>query len=209
MAELIIQSGKLQGKRLVLPPKEVFVGRDDDCHVRLASSLISRKHCSLHSTPEGVWVTDLSSQNGTFVNEVAITEKVLLKAGDTLQVGAILFQVPPSKAALDAVPSKAAGEKASSDKVAEKSGRISDAEIASWLTDEFEKSPVKSSDTTIIKNPSTPAAKPVTAAPVATPAPVQHTAESARRPHRTVKEQAAEIIRRHWSEVRSGKPPAA
>ncbi len=197
MAELIIQSGKLQGKRLVLPDKEVFIGRDEECHVRLSSSLISRKHCALHSTPEGLWVTDLSSQNGTYVNEVAITEKVLLKPGDTLQVGAILFQVPGHKP-LEAVLPK------SSDKLATKAGAISDADIANWLTDEDKKSAVGPSDTTIIKNPAAPplaaAVAPLTAVPTAAPTVV----EPARRAPRTVKEQAAEIIRRHWAEVRGG-----
>lgn len=199
MAELIIQSGKLQGKRLVLPDKEVFIGRDEGCHVRLASSLISRKHCSLQNTPDGLVVTDLQSQNGTFVNEAAITEPTLLQPGDTLQVGAILFQVPAQKTVLEAVLPK------SSDKLAEKPAGASDADIASWLSDELEKTPANALDTTIIKNPAAPvAAEPTTSVQTAPPAPV---GDAVRRPPRTVKEQAAEIIRRHWAEVRGGKPP--
>jgi pSer/pThr/pTyr-binding forkhead associated (FHA) protein len=149
-------------------------------------------------------VTDLQSQNGTYVNESAITEPTLLKPGDTLQVGAILFQMPGQKSAPESMLPK------SLDKLAEKPSGISDAEIASWLSDEFEKSPASPTDTTIIKN-SAAAAEPVAAEPKAvaladtnSPAP----AEAVRRAPRTVKEQAAEIIRRHWAEVRGGKPPA-
>lgn len=205
MAELIIQSGKLRGKRLVLPDKEVFIGRDEDCHVRLTSSLISRKHCALTSTPEGLWVRDLASQNGTMVNEAPITEPVLLKPGDILQIGAILFQVPLQRPAVEFAPAKKG----------DKSGRISDADIASWLSDEPDTAAVKPSDTTIIKHPPAPSTQvelpAETSAVVAAPAPVAvpHAApEMARRGPRTVKEQAAEIIRRHWADARSDESKA-
>jgi pSer/pThr/pTyr-binding forkhead associated (FHA) protein len=201
MAELIIQSGKLRGKRLILPDKEVLIGRDEDCHVRLTSSLISRKHCALTSTPEGLWVRDLSSQNGTIVNDVPITEPTLLKPGDVLQLGAILFQVPVQRT----VAETAAAKKP------EKEGGISDAEIASWLSDESASVAAKSSDTTIIKQPSAPSTEidvPIertTPAAPAAAAPVEPT----RRPPRSVKEQAAEIIRKHWASVRGEEPKAS
>jgi predicted component of type VI protein secretion system len=201
MAELIIQSGKLRGKRLVLPDKEVFLGRDEDCHVRLASSLISRKHCALHNTPEGLWVRDLASQNGTFVNDAPITEPVLLKAGDVLQIGAVQFQVPVQRPLAEVAPVKKS----------ETGEPISDADIASWLSDEHVAAVAKPSDTTIIKNPS-PATTMVNvvaerSAPTLTPLPPTASLESVRRPPRTIKEQAAEIIRRHWAAVRGEEPP--
>lgn len=198
MAELIIQSGKLRGKRLILPDSEVFLGRDEDCHVRLTSSLISRKHCALRGTPDGVWVRDLASQNGTIVNNLQITGPVLLKPGDVLQIGAIQFQVPIQHPVAEAARQHKE----------EKPGHISDAEIASWLTDEPEAAP-KSPDTTIIKQ-----AVPLTTeveVPIVRPTPLPPTAappEMVRRPPRTVKEQAAEIIRRHWETVRSHAPTA-
>ncbi len=204
MAELIIQSGKLQGKRLVLPEKEVLIGRDEECHVRLASSLVSRRHCVLHGSPEGLWVRDLSSQNGTFVNDVQVTEPVLLKPGDVLLVGATQFQVPPQKhAAEPAAAEHAAG------KTKPVSEKISDAEIANWLSDLGENSSVKPSDTTIIKNPAPPAnlagVSSVRTAPP-TPLPAAAGGDGARRAPRTVKEQAAEIIRKHWADVRGEVP---
>jgi len=94
MAELIIASGTMKGQRLILPDREVIVGRDEECHMRIASSLISRKHCTLKGTSQGVWVRDLESQNGTYVNDVAISEPYLMKSGDVLRIGASLFQVP-------------------------------------------------------------------------------------------------------------------
>lgn len=198
MAELIIQSGKLRGKRLVLPDAEIFIGRDEDCHVRLTSSLISRKHCALEGTSDGLWVRDLGSQNGTLVNDLPITEPVLLKAGDVLQVGAVQFQVPVQRPGVE-FSSASKGEKSS--------GSISDADIASWLSDEHEAVGSKPSDTTIIKHAAPPTTEVEVSAVRATPAPVPQ--EVLRRAPRTVKEQAAEIIRRHWAAVRGETPPSA
>jgi predicted component of type VI protein secretion system len=199
MAELIIQSGKLQGKRLVVPDREVVIGRDEDCHVRLMSSLVSRKHCALRGSPEGLWVRDLASQNGTFVNDVPVTEPVLLKPGDILQVGATLFQVPTHRPATASTPGGKGKE------------AISDAEIASWLSEAGEETPVRPSDTTVIKNAppltaQTDVSSAKAAAPASTPLPPTAAGETPRRPPRTIKEQAAEIIRRHWASVRGEEP---
>lgn len=194
MAELIIFSGKMKGQRLILPDREVIVGRDEGCHMRIASSLISRKHCSLKGAAHGVWVRDLESQNGTYVNDVAISEPYLMKPGDVLRVGAALFQVPRVR------PSQ------QKDSVHES---LSDDEISTWLTEEEQEQTASSAipDTTVIKgrNQATPAAEPsVSAAPSApvTPAEVRMIPTIRQLP-KTVKEQAAEIIRRHWEIVRS------
>mgnify|MGYP003330329378 CR=1 FL=1 len=97
MAELIIQSGKLKGKRLVLPAKEMVVGRDESCDLRIASSLVSRKHCVIKNSPEGIVVTDLESQNGTHVNDMPISEPTLLHEGDVLRIGSTVLAVPLPK----------------------------------------------------------------------------------------------------------------
>lgn len=202
MAELIIFSGKLKGQRLVLPDREVVVGRDEDCQMRIASSLISRKHCSLKGTPEGVWVRDLESQNGTYVNDVAITEPYLMKPGDILRVGSALFQVPRSKPAV-----RKEGE------------GISDDKISNWLTEDEQTKSSAVPDTTVIKGRQSIAAAPAAIAdpsagavhshPETRTIPTSNTPTSVvpiiRHPPKTIKEQAAEIIRRHWEIVR-GQP---
>ncbi len=196
MAELIIASGTMKGQRLILPDREVIVGRDEECHMRIASSLISRKHCTLKGTPQGVWVRDLESQNGTYVNDVAISEPYLMKSGDVLRIGASLFQVPRARPVHHDDDS-------------------SDDDISTWLSEE---APTESSaslpDTTVIKGrqaaatpgPNAPAQNEgPAAAAVATPA-TPRMVPTIRQPPKSVKEQAAEIIRRHWEIVRGQKP---
>jgi len=199
MAELIIFSGKLKGRRLILPDqRDVIVGRDEDCQMRIASSLVSRKHCVLRSTPEGILVRDLESQNGTYVNDVAIAEQFAMKPGDVLRVGSALFQVQQSKPVAPKKQNDAPKE------------QLSDDEISSWISDQEQTIGPSNTDTTVIKGRQPPQSSASLAAvpsagnpthahpPTATP-PRQPPAPS---PHRTVKEQAAEIIKRHREMMR-------
>lgn len=192
MAELIIHSGKLQGKRLSLPDREIIVGRDEDCHMRLTSTLVSRRHCALDVKPDGIWVRDLGSQNGTYVNDVAITEPMRLRGGDVLRIGAALFLVPESNPA-------AAKPKAVND-----SSKISDAEIADWLTDEEPTSSLRSSDSTVIQQRPVAKAEPPAPSTSSTPAGPNagRQATASRTAFRSVKEEAAEIIKKHWESIR-------
>ena len=186
MSELIIQSGKLQGKRLVLPAKEMIVGRDEKCDLRIGSDLVSRKHCTLKSSPDGIIVTDLGSQNGTLVNDVPIKGPTLLREGDVLRIGSTLMSVP--------VTAKSKGTSAAS------ASNISDAEIADWLTDSG--SNFSGTDTAVLRND--PPAKPaqVPAAPPSS-APVAPAIKTAPAKVLSVKDEAAEVIRKHWEAVKA------
>lgn len=182
MFELIFQSGKLQGKRLTLPVgKEIVVGREPGCQLMLNSTLISRKHCELKQTPEGIWVRDLGSQNGTYVNDVAIATPTLLRVGDVLRVGAASFEVQASRAAV-----KTKGPKETP----------SDDAIAGWLTD-HEGTPSQS-DTTVIHGDKTQTPVPATDPAIAAATPPA-------KKFKSVKDEAADIIRRHWAAVKEEK----
>jgi pSer/pThr/pTyr-binding forkhead associated (FHA) protein len=194
MAELIIQSGKLQGRRVILPDREVSVGRDEDCLMRIASSLVSRKHCTLRATPEGIWVRDLESQNGTYVNDVAITEPFLLKAGDVLRIGASLFQVPRVKPSSSQLPGDGSGT----------TGTASKADITHLLSDDEHTMKSGVPETEIIKGRKNTTSTPDMPAAPSSASELTSTSPTANRPQ-TIKEQAAEIIRRHWETVRAKK----
>ena len=90
---LIIRSKKHRGKKLLLPDKEVMIGSDEDCDIRDESEQISPKHCVLRPEPDGLHVRDLGSETGTYVNRVAIKEDTLIKPGELLRVGSMLFQL--------------------------------------------------------------------------------------------------------------------
>lgn len=64
------------------------VGRDQDSGVRLdGDEFASARHARIDPRPDGVWVEDLGSTNGTFVNGERISSQRLLEPGDVLRVG--------------------------------------------------------------------------------------------------------------------------
>ncbi len=231
MYELVIQNGKWQGRRLSLPvDKPITVGRDESCQLALQSTLVSRAHAELKHVAEGIWVTDLGSQNGTFVNDVILGGPLLMTTGDQLRIGAVIFAVqvasekshdprptptPPTarhapEHAKEHAPKPTGGSGANTQR-AKPIAKVSDDEIADWLSDadtvhEFE--PLKKSDTAILRGRGTPpASAPETAVALpVSPSPAHALPAAAPpvkgKPHRSVKEEAADIIRRHWAKVK-------
>ena len=70
---LTVAHGPRAGLEYELPEPGVYVlGRGAECHPRLPNELpykdVSRRHCLVGLSPSGVWVLDLDSRNGTFVN---------------------------------------------------------------------------------------------------------------------------------------------
>jgi predicted component of type VI protein secretion system len=187
MAELIIQSGKHQGKKLVLSQPQVIIGRSPECHIRLASADISKQHCLLRSTPEGIFVLDLGSRNGTFVNGQVIGHETLLEPGDLLRVGPMEFQVPPGKSTRPAAGAKRTAR------------GVSDDEIAHWLADETRETDVSDDTTTIITAEHNLEPAPAAPAPSPVPAPPPRP-EPAKKQFRSVAEEATDIIQR-WKSM--------
>ncbi len=97
--ELKVVGGKHNNQVLVLPTGKFLIGREQDCHLRPNSELVSRHHCVFTTDEYGCRVRDLGSTNGTFVNGLRITKPVELTAGDRVAVGALNFEVVVRKPA--------------------------------------------------------------------------------------------------------------
>lgn len=98
------------GQSIVLDASPMTIGRGSDNRLRLDDPGASRHHAVIHRAPEGLWIEDLGSSNGTFVNDVAVT-KAWLQAGDRIRVGETLLElgdpaavVPPRVEAPQAPP---------------------------------------------------------------------------------------------------------
>ncbi len=128
---LIIRSGKHRGKKLLLPDKLVVIGRSPTSHIRGTSPDISRRHCLLRTTPEGLMVRDLESKTGTFINGEAIEQETLMRPHDILQVGPMRLQL----AGIDRVVESDLSRELSGENAAQKTGDFVRAKVQ---TEQFE-----------------------------------------------------------------------
>lgn len=91
-AFLTILTGNRAGTNFPLDPRrETLIGRGTDCHISLQDPLSSRIHARLTCTPDGWFVRDSESRNGTLVNGQKIDEAMLVD-GNTLRVGSHEFE---------------------------------------------------------------------------------------------------------------------
>src|ERR1700738_4304220 len=68
----------------------VRIGRDRMCELRFRGARhvgVSRKHAQIELRPDGAYLVDTSSRNGTFHNGGLVTTSVLLKPGDQIRLG--------------------------------------------------------------------------------------------------------------------------
>ena len=70
-----------------LTAERVIVGRAPTCDVIISDPLVSREHALIRIGPNDVFIEDLGSSNGVYVNNVRITEPHQLCDGDRILVG--------------------------------------------------------------------------------------------------------------------------
>lgn len=64
------------------------IGRIPNCDFHFDNQSVSRCHAEIFVDPEkNVFLSDLNSTNGTYVNGIKICEPVLLRRGDKLEIG--------------------------------------------------------------------------------------------------------------------------
>ena len=81
-------SGKYQGGEFPLRMnREIIIGRSSDLDMVLVEDMVSRRHTKISSTDAEVYIQDMGSTNGTFVNGVRISAARRLKPGDVIRVG--------------------------------------------------------------------------------------------------------------------------
>jgi hypothetical protein len=86
-AALIVRSGGGRaGETFLVSGDQMTIGRSPDAEVFLDDVTVSRNHALLVRRRDGVYIDDLGSLNGTYVNRRRI-ESHKLQDGDELQVG--------------------------------------------------------------------------------------------------------------------------
>ncbi|ENU31949.1 MULTISPECIES: FHA domain-containing protein [unclassified Acinetobacter] len=85
-------TGEFTGKEITIE-RDMLVGRHQDADILLQSADISRRHAALLLKDQMLWVQDLNSSNGTFVNDLRIEQETELHDGDILQFASFTFSI--------------------------------------------------------------------------------------------------------------------
>ena len=87
-------TGEFTGQEISVE-RDMLVGRHQDAEILLQSTDISRKHAALLFRDDHIWVKDLNSTNGTFVNgeRVEQEQEIELHDGDMLQFASFMFMI--------------------------------------------------------------------------------------------------------------------
>ncbi|MCP4446436.1 MAG: FHA domain-containing protein, partial [Myxococcales bacterium] len=88
---LIITGGNDRGRKVGLPEGRTTIGRGIDCDIVLTDIAVSRRHMYVERRDNVYFLCDLSSGNGTFVNNEDRRGEVVVVNGDTFQIGNSVF----------------------------------------------------------------------------------------------------------------------
>ncbi len=99
-------SGKYQGGEFpIVPEKQIVVGRSSDLDMVLVEDMVSRKHARIAMQNDQIWIEDLGSTNGTFVNGEKI-KRARLKEGDRVLIGTSILKLIAGDGSADSTDAK-------------------------------------------------------------------------------------------------------
>ena len=93
MARLILTYGdKVLSNHMIAPGAELIIGRDAGCQVVIDHPSVSARHARVKQNDSGLFLTDLGSTNGTFVNDDKVVDCQLAHQ-DWIHVGKHILMV--------------------------------------------------------------------------------------------------------------------
>jgi hypothetical protein len=86
---VVVRSPALsEGDELTLNSSALLLGRGSDNDVNLArDEFASSRHARVEPRRDGVWVEDVGSTNGTYLNGIRLTHAKRLAPGDVVRIG--------------------------------------------------------------------------------------------------------------------------
>jgi len=91
MPRLVVNPDSPEAWSIELHPGAISLGRGPDNDFPLEHSSVSSSHCRITVSDDGVWLKDLGSTAGTFVND-ELVEEARLGPGQTLRLGDIVMR---------------------------------------------------------------------------------------------------------------------
>lgn len=90
---VMISQGSQAGLSAELAGGVIMIGRGADCQLILEDDYVSTRHARVVSTPNGIYVEDLGSTNGTYVNGQRITAPTTITLADTVRIGKTMMKL--------------------------------------------------------------------------------------------------------------------
>jgi pSer/pThr/pTyr-binding forkhead associated (FHA) protein len=85
-ALLLVKHGPNAGSTFMIEANVTSAGRNPESDVFLDDISVSRKHAEIRKQPDGFYIHDLGSMNGTYVNRERV-ESTKLAGQDEVQIG--------------------------------------------------------------------------------------------------------------------------
>jgi hypothetical protein len=97
-------NGKASGRLRVIEPadrkgqiyelgEELTVGRAGGCQITLDDTYVSQLHARVFRRDGQLYVEDLGSTNGTYLNRKKVTAPIAIRKGDRLQIGKTVMEL--------------------------------------------------------------------------------------------------------------------
>ena len=92
---VMISQGSQAGLSAELAGGVIMIGRGADCQLILDDDYVSTRHARVVATPDGIYVEDLGSTNGTYVNGQRITAPTTITLADSVRIGKTMMKLEP------------------------------------------------------------------------------------------------------------------
>jgi pSer/pThr/pTyr-binding forkhead associated (FHA) protein len=90
-----ISQGNQAGLSADLGSGTIMIGRGADCQLILDDDYVSTRHARVVGAPNGIYIEDLGSTNGTYVNGQRITAPTTITLADTVRIGKTMLRLEP------------------------------------------------------------------------------------------------------------------
>ncbi len=90
---LVLIAPAEQAGRVHVVGDELHVGRAAGCEVTVDDTYASQRHARIFRRDGELYVEDLGSTNGSYLNREKVSRPTVMKEGDRLQIGATVFEV--------------------------------------------------------------------------------------------------------------------
>jgi pSer/pThr/pTyr-binding forkhead associated (FHA) protein len=90
----IVEPREYEGQRYGVQDEELTIGRSPGCGIATTYDVYSSTlHARLFRRRDQLWIEDLGSTNGTYLNSERLAQPARLGKGDLVQIGATVFEV--------------------------------------------------------------------------------------------------------------------